>query len=78
MWITGEISIFAEILLAGFFGSLVGMERELAEKPAGLRTHILVAMAASLLVALGSFIIRESDSRVWLQQIPSASSKRSL
>lgn len=56
-----EISVFVEILLAAIFGGLIGLERELARKPAGLRTHILVAMASTLLVILGDHIIRESD-----------------
>jgi putative Mg2+ transporter-C (MgtC) family protein len=61
MWTTPEFLIFAEILLAGLFGGLIGLERELADKPAGLRTHILVAMTAALLVALGGFVVREAD-----------------
>lgn len=56
-----ELSLFGEVMLAGFLGGLVGLERELADKPAGLRTHILVAMSASLIIALGYFVVRESD-----------------
>ena len=37
-------------------GALIGLEREFKEKPAGLRTHILVAGASALLVALGDVI----------------------
>lgn len=38
-------------------GSLVGLERESADKPAGLRTHMLVSGAACLLVGLGQGLI---------------------
>ncbi|NDJ78514.1 MAG: MgtC/SapB family protein [Chloroflexi bacterium] len=38
-------------------GAAIGLERELVGKPAGLRTHMLVAGAAALFVALGSVII---------------------
>jgi putative Mg2+ transporter-C (MgtC) family protein len=34
-------------------GAVIGFEREIAAKPAGLRTHMMVAGAAALLVALG-------------------------
>jgi putative Mg2+ transporter-C (MgtC) family protein len=39
-------------------GGIIGMEREIAEKPAGLRTHMLVAGAAALLVSLGDVAIQ--------------------
>ncbi len=41
--------LMAAIILAG----LIGLERERREKPAGLRTHILVSVAACLFVILG-------------------------
>ncbi|MDZ7772497.1 MAG: MgtC/SapB family protein [Balneolaceae bacterium] len=40
-------------------GGLIGLEREFADKPAGLRTHMLVAGASTLLVILGDFMIRQ-------------------
>lgn len=36
------------ILMAVVAGSLVGLDRELRNKPAGLRTHILISLAAAL------------------------------
>jgi putative Mg2+ transporter-C (MgtC) family protein len=41
-----------------FLGGLIGVDRELAGKPAGLRTHMLVSGAATLLVSLGTFIVQ--------------------
>ncbi|MGR3592628.1 MAG: MgtC/SapB family protein [Limimaricola soesokkakensis] len=41
--------LFAAIVLTG----LIGLEREWQGKPAGLRTHILVGLAAALFVMLG-------------------------
>jgi putative Mg2+ transporter-C (MgtC) family protein len=38
-------------------GASIGAEREAADKPAGLRTHILVAGAAALLVDLGEVAV---------------------
>lgn len=40
-------------------GGLIGLERELAGKPAGFRTHMLVAGAATLFVILGDMMIRQ-------------------
>lgn len=40
-------------------GAILGLERELARRPAGLRTHILVAVAASLLMVLGEIVIEQ-------------------
>ncbi len=45
------------VLYAMFLGGFMGLERELAQKPAGLRTHMLVAGASALLVVLGEFMI---------------------
>jgi len=48
-----------KVILAMILGGIMGMERELAQKPAGLRTHMLVAGAASFLVILGEFMVYE-------------------
>jgi putative Mg2+ transporter-C (MgtC) family protein len=38
-------------------GAVIGVERELSDKPAGLRTHMLVSGAAALLVAIGETLV---------------------
>lgn len=52
-----QLFALAEIVLAMFLGGLIGFEREMANKPAGLRTHMLVAGSATLLVVLGNVIV---------------------
>lgn len=42
------IQALLKLLLAGFCGGLVGLERELRRKPAGLRTTVLICMGATL------------------------------
>jgi len=42
--------MLADVALAMVLGSGIGLEREFARKPAGLRTHMLVAGAAAMLV----------------------------
>jgi len=44
---------FARLVLAIILAGMLGMEREWRRKPAGLRTHILVAVAACLFVIIG-------------------------
>jgi putative Mg2+ transporter-C (MgtC) family protein len=39
------------------FGGAIGLEREISDKPAGLRTHMIVAGAAALFVSLGDALI---------------------
>lgn len=48
-----------QVVISIFLGGLIGLERELAAKPAGLRTHMLVAGAATLFVILGEFMIQQ-------------------
>src|ERR1043166_8131995 len=40
--------IAVRILIAAAFGGLLGLERELRDQPAGLRTHMIVALGACL------------------------------
>jgi putative Mg2+ transporter-C (MgtC) family protein len=47
--------------LAGFLGACLGIERELARKPAGLRTHILVAVSAAALMLIGDGVAERFD-----------------
>ena len=54
-----QVQILAYVALAMLLGALIGLEREFADKPAGLRTHMLVAGAAALLVMLSDVIVEE-------------------
>lgn len=56
-----ELQILLYIMLAMFLGGLIGLEREMADKPAGLRTHMLVAGASALLVGLSDSVIQGMD-----------------
>ena len=52
MSLGSQFEMLGEIALAMALGALLGLERELAHKSAGLRTHMLVAGAAAMLVGL--------------------------
>ncbi|MFP3897086.1 MAG: MgtC/SapB family protein [Anaerolineales bacterium] len=47
---SGWIEITLKMLLAMFLGGLIGLEREVENKPAGLRTIILVCLASCIYV----------------------------
>jgi len=52
-----EFLILGKIIAAAFLGGLVGLEREFAEKPAGLRTHMLVCATSAFLVMLATVMV---------------------
>jgi putative Mg2+ transporter-C (MgtC) family protein len=67
MEIAWELKVGGEVALAMLLGGLIGLEREAAHKPAGFRTHMLVAGAAALLVGLGHALVREFDHHTGLR-----------
>ncbi len=52
-----QLGIMGEVALAMLLGGVIGFERELADKPAGFRTQMLIAGAAALLVGLGDALM---------------------
>jgi putative Mg2+ transporter-C (MgtC) family protein len=42
----------ARLMAAALLGGLIGLDREIRTKPAGLRTHMLIALAAALFALL--------------------------
>jgi putative Mg2+ transporter-C (MgtC) family protein len=47
-----SLEVALRVLFAVVAGSLVGLNRELSNKPAGLRTHILISLAAALFTVI--------------------------
>jgi putative Mg2+ transporter-C (MgtC) family protein len=65
-WLAGhelELLALGRVCVAVLVGAIIGIERELAEKPAGLRTHMLVAGSAALFVGLGDAMITHWGER---------------
>lgn len=48
----GFAVITARLVLAALFGALIGLEREWRQRPAGLRTHMLVCIASATFAIL--------------------------
>jgi putative Mg2+ transporter-C (MgtC) family protein len=54
-----NLELLAQLLLAVLLGGAIGIERELKGKPAGLRTNILICMAAVLFTSLSIRLAHE-------------------
>lgn len=53
-----ELELLGRLVLAAALGGLLGFDRELKNRPAGLRTHMLIALAAALFTVI-TFEIHE-------------------
>lgn len=70
MWQT-QLAILGEVLVAMILGGVIGFERATANKPAGFRTHMLVAGAASLLVGLSDALVDRFNTGPYADMISS-------
>ena len=52
-----QLEILGQVTLAMILGAVLGLDREFSRKPAGLRTHMLVAGAAALIVKLSAISV---------------------
>lgn len=50
-----DLELLARLALAAVLGGAVGAERELADQPAGLRTHILLSVGACLFTLVSAY-----------------------
>ena len=57
----GLTEISARLLIAVLFGALIGINRDLHGKPAGLRTHALVGLGAALAVVVCARLASSAD-----------------
>ena len=53
-----------KLFLVVFLGGLVGLEREISHKPAGLRTHILVCLGSALVTITSIDYFAAESSRI--------------
>jgi putative Mg2+ transporter-C (MgtC) family protein len=57
-----QLEVLGSVALAMLLGAILGLDREIAHKPAGIRTHMLVSGASALLVALGEMLVWNFDT----------------
>lgn len=50
-----QLELMLRIVLAGICGGAIGYERESRKKTAGLRTHVIVALSAALMIVLSKY-----------------------
>lgn len=55
MAILTELELLGRILIAGLCGAAVGFERKNRKKEAGIRTHIIVALASALMTIVSKY-----------------------
>jgi|RhiMetdeSRZDD1v2_1073273.scaffolds.fasta_scaffold27849_2 putative Mg2+ transporter-C (MgtC) family protein len=49
-----DLSVALKLFLAAILGGMIGMERELRDKPAGLRTNILICVGSTLFMSIST------------------------
>ena len=54
-----EIESILKIFIAVLVGGLIGLERESSKRPAGLRTHILVCVASTMVMDINLMIAQQ-------------------
>lgn len=57
-----ELTIAARLVLAASLGAVIGLEREYKNRDAGLRTHMLAALAAAVFTVITIEIFNETRS----------------
>src|SRR5439155_25077866 len=62
MHFPSEAELAGRILLAALLGGLIGVERELSGHPAGLRTHITLAIGAALFGVVSGYAFAGFDA----------------
>lgn len=57
-----EYSLIGRLVVAGFLGAIVGLEREFRAKEAGLRTHFLVGLGSALFMLVSQYGFAEAET----------------
>ncbi len=56
------LDITLKLLLAIALGGIIGLEREASQKPAGLRTHILISVSAAMMMILSELLLAGKEN----------------
>jgi putative Mg2+ transporter-C (MgtC) family protein len=59
--VTSELEVLFRVFLAAILGGAVGFDRQLRRKPAGVRTHMLVAMGSALAVGVSVLVTQDIE-----------------
>ncbi len=61
--------VLAQIVVAVVLGAAIGLEREFGAQPAGLRTHMLVSLGATLFTLAGADMLHTDPTRIAAQVV---------
>src|SRR5436309_12025699 len=50
-----QVDLAVRLLVAAILGAAIGLEREIHEHPAGMRTHLLVALGSAIFTVLSIY-----------------------
>ena len=53
--VIGQGELFARLAFAGFCGAIIGLERSIRRKDAGIKTHIILALGAALFMIVSQY-----------------------
>jgi putative Mg2+ transporter-C (MgtC) family protein len=56
-----QAAVVARIAFAMLLGGVIGLEHEMKDRPAGFRTHTLVAGAAAMLTGMGDMMLAQAQ-----------------
>lgn len=59
-----EMELAGRLIMSIIFGGVIGIEREIVNRPAGFRTHILVCVGSTLTMLVSIYIFEQYNSRV--------------
>ena len=56
--VISSLYIFVRLIVAALLGGIIGLEREKLNRPAGVRTHMIVCLGSCLIMLLGEYMHR--------------------
>jgi putative Mg2+ transporter-C (MgtC) family protein len=60
-----QLTALLNVILAGLLAAVPGLDRQLRNRPAGLRTHMIVGMSSTLIVAMARILfVPDSSARM--------------
>ena len=54
--VISSLYIFVRLIVAAILGGIIGLEREKLNRPAGVRTHMIVCLGSCLIMLLGGYM----------------------
>ena len=64
------INIVEKLSMAIILSLLIGVEREAVHKPAGIKTHMLICISATLVMSLGVYLFEQYPDRLDPSRLP--------